>query len=294
MDRRLLLCTFLLLISLAACDTERFSPGRPFVGSAGPSDLGNDGLGSSTQLSLETPLFDGLENMIAGDGTIYFSWKDAIDNNDDAADISYRLYLASEPGAQDFTNSTFELPPGKTSFLLEGLENDVPVFAVLRAVDTEGNEDPNTAEWPALPNPIVYIALGGNGDGSTPGNPSQFISLPPSTTNANFYVQAGQHGNIPQNLDNKGISFYGGFDASFDVANRNPEKNDTVVFPIVPLLVAIDLDSTSALSCVDGFIVIGGPEGDPSPDGQGNLLIKRGIEVGHIFQLGDTKCSKYI
>jgi prolyl-tRNA synthetase len=27
-------------------------------------------------------------------------------------------------------------------------------------------------------------------------------------------------------------------------------------------------------------------EGDPSPDGKGNLLIKRGIEVGHIFQLG--------
>ena len=31
--------------------------------------------------------------------------------------------------------------------------------------------------------------------------------------------------------------------------------------------------------------------GDPSPDGQGTLLIKRGIEVGHIFQLG-TKYSK--
>ncbi len=30
-------------------------------------------------------------------------------------------------------------------------------------------------------------------------------------------------------------------------------------------------------------------EGDPSPDGQGSLVIKRGIEVGHIFQLG----SKY-
>ncbi|EKS6732402.1 proline--tRNA ligase [Enterobacter asburiae] len=27
--------------------------------------------------------------------------------------------------------------------------------------------------------------------------------------------------------------------------------------------------------------------GDPSPDGQGTLMIKRGIEVGHIFQLGD-------
>jgi prolyl-tRNA synthetase len=27
-------------------------------------------------------------------------------------------------------------------------------------------------------------------------------------------------------------------------------------------------------------------EGDPSPDGKGTLVIKRGIEVGHIFQLG--------
>jgi len=32
-------------------------------------------------------------------------------------------------------------------------------------------------------------------------------------------------------------------------------------------------------------------EGDPSPDGQGRLVIKRGIEVGHIFQLG-TKYSE--
>ena len=32
-------------------------------------------------------------------------------------------------------------------------------------------------------------------------------------------------------------------------------------------------------------------DGDPSPDGQGQLQIKRGIEVGHIFQLG-TKYSE--
>jgi len=32
-------------------------------------------------------------------------------------------------------------------------------------------------------------------------------------------------------------------------------------------------------------------DGDVSPDGQGTLLIKRGIEVGHIFQLG-TKYSE--
>ena len=32
-------------------------------------------------------------------------------------------------------------------------------------------------------------------------------------------------------------------------------------------------------------------EGDPSPDGQGHLKFARGIEVGHIFQLGDLYCK---
>jgi len=41
----------------------------------------------------------------------------------------------------------------------------------------------------------------------------------------------------------------------------------------------------TATSIVDLRNVI---EGDPSPDGQGALQFKKGIEVGHIFQLGDT------
>lgn len=32
-------------------------------------------------------------------------------------------------------------------------------------------------------------------------------------------------------------------------------------------------------------------DGDPSPDGKGTLSVKRGIEVGHIFQLGDKYSS---
>lgn len=34
-------------------------------------------------------------------------------------------------------------------------------------------------------------------------------------------------------------------------------------------------------------------EGDPSPDGKGKLMITRGIEVGHIFQLGETYSKKF-
>ncbi|MFT7246791.1 MAG: prolyl-tRNA synthetase [Candidatus Azotimanducaceae bacterium] len=41
----------------------------------------------------------------------------------------------------------------------------------------------------------------------------------------------------------------------------------------------------TATSIVDLRDVV---EGDPSPDGQGTLQFKKGIEVGHIFQLGDT------
>ena len=42
---------------------------------------------------------------------------------------------------------------------------------------------------------------------------------------------------------------------------------------------------------VDSVDIRNVQEGDPSPDGQGILQIKRGIEVGHIFQLG-TKYSQ--
>lgn len=44
----------------------------------------------------------------------------------------------------------------------------------------------------------------------------------------------------------------------------------------------------SDFSCADLRSVV---EGDPSPDGKGTLQIRRGIEVGHIFQLG-TKYSE--
>ena len=49
-----------------------------------------------------------------------------------------------------------------------------------------------------------------------------------------------------------------------------------------------DLENPSDTRCEDLRNIV---EGDPSPDGQGTIIIKRGIEVGHIFQLGE-KYSK--
>lgn len=47
-------------------------------------------------------------------------------------------------------------------------------------------------------------------------------------------------------------------------------------------LVGVNWDNADA-----GLDLRNAVQGDPSPDGKGTLLIRRGIEVGHIFQLGD-------
>jgi prolyl-tRNA synthetase len=54
-------------------------------------------------------------------------------------------------------------------------------------------------------------------------------------------------------------------------------------------LTGVNWDRDCPLSRVEDLREVA--EGDPSPDGQGSLQIKRGIEVGHIFQLG-TKYSE--
>lgn len=48
-----------------------------------------------------------------------------------------------------------------------------------------------------------------------------------------------------------------------------------------------DVYWTRDLPCPDAVDLRDVCEGDPSPDGQGHLQFTRGIEVGHIFQLGD-------
>ncbi|MDP2545640.1 proline--tRNA ligase [Photobacterium damselae subsp. piscicida] len=54
--------------------------------------------------------------------------------------------------------------------------------------------------------------------------------------------------------------------------------------------VGINWDRDVALGRVEDLRNV--VEGDPSPCGQGTLMLKRGIEVGHIFQLGTTYSEK--
>lgn len=54
-------------------------------------------------------------------------------------------------------------------------------------------------------------------------------------------------------------------------------------------LTGVNWERDLPLACVEDIRNV--VAGDPSPDGKGHLVIKRGIEVGHVFQLG-TKYSE--
>ena len=80
----------------------------------------------------------------------------------------------------------------------------------------------------------------------------------------------------------------------------NAIKASKLKYVATPFRFASDEEVQAAVGCKPGSIVNWGRdlaepetadirnvvEGDPSPDGRGSLQIKRGIEVGHIFQLG--------
>lgn len=51
--------------------------------------------------------------------------------------------------------------------------------------------------------------------------------------------------------------------------------------------------STESDFCTNIELLPDAKEGDPSPDGKGTLKFTRGIEVGHIFQLGDIYSKKF-
>jgi hypothetical protein len=101
------------------------------------------------------PTFAGLQAAFActpgpqqpGQTTPYtLSWQAASDDNTPSAQIGYDIYLASAPGAADFSTPTWTTPPGTTSYRTPGLPSHGGYYFVVRARDSAGNQDDNTIE----------------------------------------------------------------------------------------------------------------------------------------------------
>jgi hypothetical protein len=101
------------------------------------------------------PTFAGLQEAFActpgpqqpGQTTPYtLSWQTASDNTTPGTQIKYDIYLASAPGAENFSTPTWTTPPGTTSYHTPGLPSHGSYYFVVRARDSAGNHDDNTVE----------------------------------------------------------------------------------------------------------------------------------------------------
>ena len=101
------------------------------------------------------PSFGGLQSAVActpgpqrpGETTPFtLSWQAAIDTVTPSSQIVYDVYLASMPGGESFSTSTWTTAPGATTFKTPGLPSHGSFYFVVRARDSAGNEDHNTIE----------------------------------------------------------------------------------------------------------------------------------------------------
>jgi hypothetical protein len=101
------------------------------------------------------PTFAGLQEAFActpgpqqpGQTTPYtLSWQPAGDDITPSAQITYDVYLASAPGAENFSTPTWTTPPGTTNYRTPGLPSHGSYYFVVRARDSAGNQDANTVE----------------------------------------------------------------------------------------------------------------------------------------------------
>jgi hypothetical protein len=74
------------------------------------------------------------------------TWTAATDGVTPSGQIVYDVYVATSPGAEDFSKPTYTTPPGITSYRTPGLPSHGTFYFVVRAKDLAGNEDRNTVE----------------------------------------------------------------------------------------------------------------------------------------------------
>ncbi len=107
------------------------------------------------------PVFSGLTDTedVGDGGNIKLSWTDASDLN---VPIRYKIYISTTQGNYNFASPNHTTT--STSFIVEGLENGIKYWFVVRAEDSLGLEEANIQELNATPTgpdttPPVFIGL---------------------------------------------------------------------------------------------------------------------------------------
>ena len=143
---------------------------------------------TATTLDTTPPSFAGAQAAApAGAGAIAVAWNAATDNASPASAIRYRVYVATAPGAEDFTTPTLTTAAGATGATVSGLGART-YYVVVRAVDAAGNEDANTVERSAAPADTMAPAFAGLAS-ATPGPQSVTLAWSAATDNVTPQAQ---------------------------------------------------------------------------------------------------------
>lgn len=132
-----------LLISGLVPSTEYFFVVRA-VDQAGNEDENASEASAETQ-DLNPPSFAGITKLTAASSrSLLLEWKAAHDKGASPDAIGYNVYLSETAGGQNFERPTATSGLGATSLLVKKVEPLTDYFAVVRAVDADGNEDDNS------------------------------------------------------------------------------------------------------------------------------------------------------
>jgi len=80
---------------------------------------------------------------------LQITWNPATDPTTLPAFITYKVYVATESGKENFAAPQSTTPPGATSIVIDTLQANTKYFVVVRAVNASKMEDKNTVEMSA-------------------------------------------------------------------------------------------------------------------------------------------------
>ena len=111
----------------------------------------------TTSVDVVPPSFQGIKNAINLDidGNVFLNWNEAIDSNttesnsDPSLPITYNGYVSNNSTQQNYSIPYFTTNDLNTT--ISGLENGQEYFFVVRAEDSQGNEENNTIEKSVMP-----------------------------------------------------------------------------------------------------------------------------------------------